>query len=529
MTAQRPDRSTEMDHVSLHEVTDQTRVGRISVLAWHPKNGEARNLFTHIRHRRDDGSGPWTGEPDQIWRTTSFPSNDIVQTGEIKLHRRDAPLKSCMGLVESILNTNTMAIDGVEVSYALEPPPRCHWAYRDRMKPDDHSVNSPFTGHSARVIEFWSLAPEPHHYWREVCESYPPRQLEGLLSGLGFGLDQRLDRVGNLMISGAEDELDCELISKPNHLILDVTSADGTDLTAKAYFATVWTGDSDDTLVHQHFEMDGRHTVISVDTAVDLIGFAIYRRSDGQCIDIWETGLVREITGLITLSTSRTLEIRDSQRGTTNSVGIGDAKTEFKVEDKRVGALDAAIRQAVIGRRSWLLDRDARRAGNHGRFEPEDTQQAIDFFLRLVSDAWRSDGPVYLADPYFMQRDFVNTDERIYSSLFSLTKGQPLRILCGPQSANAWLSNYPSILTSHVAVRSFTRKDSRGQDKPSVHDRCLITPDKEIIITHSINGWHDDGVTFATLPYGVYRARAEELWSMNIGYNNGVQIREVTI
>ena len=111
-----------------------------------------------------------------------------------------------------------------------------------------------------------------------------------------------------------------------------------------------------------------------------------------------------------------------------------------------------------------------------------------------------SEGSIYLADPYFMQRDFDNTDDRIYSSLFGLTKGQSLRILCGQQNANAWLLKYPSILTNHVAIRSFTCKDNRGQDKSSFHDRYLITPDKEIIITHSINGWHDQGVTFATPP-----------------------------
>ena len=90
-----------------------------------------------------------------------------------------------------------------------------------------------------------------------------------------------------------------------------------------------------------------------------------------------------------------------------------------------------------------------------------------------------------------------------------------------------WLSGYPSILTDHVVVRSFTRMTGKGEDKPAFHDRYLITPDKEIIITHSINGWHDDGVTFAVLPAGVHRAQAEELWSLNISDNNGVHVREI--
>ena len=49
------------------------------------------------------------------------------------------------------------------------------------------------------------------------------------------------------------------------------------------------------------------------------------------------------------------------------------------------------------------------------------------------------------------------------------------------------------------------------------HDRFLITPRRELIITHSFNGWHNHGVTFASLPYDVYRAEAEQLWSMDVG------------
>ncbi len=127
-----------------------------------------------------------------------------------------------------------------------------------------------------------------------------------------------------------------------------------------------------------------------------------------------------------------------------------------------------------------------------------------------------------------MQRDFDNTNERVYSSMFSATRRQQLRILCGPGGVDEWLSKYPSILTDHVKVRSFTSKNAKGEDKPAFHDRYLITPDKEIIITHSVNGWHDQGVTFAKLPYGVYRAEAEELWALRVDRNNnGVLVEEI--
>ena len=90
------------------------------------------------------------------------------------------------------------------------------------------------------------------------------------------------------------------------------------------------------------------------------------------------------------------------------------------------------------------------------------------------------------------------------------------------------MSKYPSLLTNHVSVRSVTSKDGKGQDRPSISRPLPDYAGQEIIVTHSINGWHDHGVTFATLSYGVYRAEAEELWSLNVGRNNnGVLVEEI--
>ena len=276
---------------------------------------------------------------------------------------------------------------------------------------------------------------------------------------MAFPLDRRLDRVGNLMISGAEDEIDCKLETEQTHLRLIINTADGTDLPGNAYFATVWAGDSDDALVHQHLEITEQHTIVNVDSALDQIGFALYRTRDGQCIDRWEAPLIREIGFSLNVSTSQTLAIHDTRRGTTNTVSIGDAKSVFRVGDKNSAALDSKIRRETLGRKSWQQDRDARSRRNLGRFGPDQTEQAIDFFLSLLSVSGHSDGPIYLADPYFMQRNFDDTNERTYSSMFSTTKGRQLKILCGQRSEDDWLSKYPSILTNHVAVRSATTKD----------------------------------------------------------------------
>ena len=519
----------EINDILLCEGANESRAARIAVLTWHREDGTAHNLLTHIRHRRADGMGPWPGEADLVWRTTTLPANDVVRPGEIQIHILDAPLEHCADLVKDVLEGNAMTIDGLEVSYALEHRPRSHLAYRSDMEMDDPSLNSPFSRHSARVTEFWSLEPEPRGRWRKICDSYAPRSLEGHLRGLAFPIDRLSDRVGNLVISGAEDEIACDLVSRHSQLILDVTPADGSDLpqSASAYYATVWAHDSGDVLVQRHLEIAERHTVVDIDSRLDQIGFAVFRRDDGQCIDMRESTLVREIHGVVNASTGQTIRIHDATRNTINTVSLGDAISTIRVGNEHPGDLDHAIRREVLGRRSWQRDKDARAEGNLGRFGPEQTEQAIDFFLNLLSDLRRSDGPIYLADRYFMRRDPYHTNERVYSSMFDRTRGQQLKILTGLRNPDMWLSRYPSILTSHVAVRSFTEKDREGRHHPVFHDRYLITPDKEIIITNSVFGWHDQGVTFAVLPYGVYRAEAEELWSLNIGDNNGIHVQEI--
>ena len=95
-----------------------------------------------------------------------------------------------------------------------------------------------------------------------------------------------------------------------------------------------------------------------------------------------------------------------------------------------------------------------------------------------------------------------------------------MRILCAQEKqgeARPWWANYPETLTNHVRVRTVLKHDIRnsGRHKRGFHDRYLITPEHEIVMTHSFNGWCEDGVTFITLPFEVYRAEAEEIWSMD--------------
>ena len=133
--------------------------------------------------------------------------------------------------------------------------------------------------------------------------------------------------------------------------------------------------------------------------------------------------------------------------------------------------------------------------------------------------------PIYLADPHFDTqlpsdtRKHVNL-RKIYLDIFAITAGTPLRILYARKKPAQgepppWWTTCPEQITAHVRVRSFRSQDGRTD---GFHDRFLITPRRE---THHqstrFNGWHNHGVTFVSLPYDVYRAEAERLWSMDVG------------
>ena len=195
----------------------------MTVLAMCDADAKPRNLFTYIRHRQQEALGPWAGDPDETW------SADDIGHG-LRLFTLDAPYDHCLALIEHVLGGSTLGIDGLDVQYSLVPKPRRHWAYRDKRPLSEASFLSPFSLHSAEVTEYWSLAAEPRERWLKVLE-LSPSNLTRQLDRLGFPLDRCWDRVGNLVIAGAQDEITCELIAHRNRkFTLDI---DGKGSTAR--------------------------------------------------------------------------------------------------------------------------------------------------------------------------------------------------------------------------------------------------------------------------------------------------------
>ena len=503
-------RSFDSSIAGLQLTTDKRpRTARMTVLTSHPPGEQPYNLFTLVRHRRKSALGPWSGEPSGTWFSTDLGC-------ELRLFSIDSSLEHCHAMVYRILDGGTLEIDGLRIHYALEPVPRQHWAYRDDRQLADSAMRSPFSNHSAKIDEYWSLASAPLKRWLDILESHsinfrvqPPR--------LGFPLDRNSERVGNLMIAGAEDAITCDLtVNRAQTLRFHV---DANELLPGTYRATVWASHSDDNVLRREIAVTPGLTAIELASDVDRIGFAIHRSIDGQCTDMMEEFLIMEVSGRIEIDSGPTLLLKDRQQHTFHKVKPPGPISEIKIQsDKGSTKLDKSIRQLCLDRRIRVLEAATRQQGNFVRFRPDEFDQANRYFVNLLRGDSDQVTPIYLADPYFMNQLEGTETQKLYIDMFAATTHQPLRILCTAKehynNVLPWWSKYPKQITAHVDVRAIL--EHNGQ-KRAFHDRYLITPKREILITHSINGWRKDGVTFASIPYNVYRAEAEWLWSMEIG------------
>ena len=516
-------------HVAAPIVDIRTRAARMTVLTWRKGDSAPTNIFTHVRHRRNEDLGPWANELDGEWSSEVVLSEYSDESEEFRLYVIDLPLDRCYALVNDILDRWVLEINGCHIAYSLGQIPRRHRAYRDQRPDANHSVKSPFSNHSAEVIEYWGFEDEPRERWLKVAGA-ATGQSEPLLKRLRFPLERRPDRVGNLIIAGAEDTIHCELSARGKTLVLTAERIDGELLQHDEYTATVWGCHSDDDVMRREVAITQRETVIDLPSEVDRIGCAIYRMNDGQCIDYFESYLIMSISIDMNVESGGTLELRDRRRATPRRLNPWRSRSMLHIEPGKDSAeLDKRIRREFLSRRSFERDIAPRRERSFGRFGPERYKDAVEFFLSLLRRHSDSTGPMYLADPYFMAIGAGDEESQLYLDIFEAAAGNPLHILCSPKvrtkPENVWWSNYPAFLTRHVAVRELVGQDEHDR---AFHDRYLIVGDREILISNSFTGWRKDGVTFVGIPEGEYRAEAEKWWALESGTtHNGYLVCEV--
>ena len=478
------------------------RAARMTVLVRRDTDTVATNVCTVIRHRRADSLGPWAVQSVGKWTVEDLGEQFIRLT-------IDAPLDHCRQLADEAISHGSVNLAGLDCRFELLDAPRRHMAYRDMRPGVEASLASPFSGHSAEVIEYWAADTEQRAAMIQTMNDLPyDFQLEVPSC---FSLRTRPDRLGNLVIVGAQDTLTCDLQADASRSL--TFHASGDRIEHGAYVATVWASHGgDDLLRRQHAVVPGP-TAIPLWSAPDRIGFAVYRTSDGQCVDLLDSYLLVSVGIDLHVSSSPALQLTDGKNRPVHTVEKAASRSRLVVErDRNAPDLDRAIRRRSLQRRSAERDAEARRAGDLARFDPPHLADAIAHLTRLIRQDADHAAPIYIADRYFA-KPTKGSIGVLYADLFAASTGRRLNVLCTePPSTypSPWWKKFPRQLRDHLTVRSFLRYDG----KPAFHDRYLILGDSEILFTHSFNGWHEHGVTFDKLPFDVYRAHAVDLWAL---------------
>lgn len=500
-----------------------SRAARMTVMAMQGTDGISTNVFALVRYRDHRSLGPWY-EENLNWHCSTAPVENAGEIRSLSLYRYDSTLAKCQEIVKQVLREGKLGIEGDEIQFKLEPNPRRHWAFQEHTSSGIKSLNSLFGNSSAEISEYWCFDKEIREKWIAAVQA-DAETTEKMATALHFPIIRRTDRVGNLMITNAEDAIESEIRAlQDNRLVLRVASRDWTEPPKGEYSATVWADHSGDRVLRRSLEINRSETVLNHESDVDLVGYEIYRNDDGECIDRYEAHVIKEI-GIAMTVTGPPMNVRVVGKGysfdrqiNTNSIG-----STSSISDKNSGGLDQAIRQKHLEYNAYETDRAARKEGNLHRFKPEEVDEAIEHIAQLVrpKTGWKE--PVFFADPHFKGES--ETEVKMLTAILSEAYGQPLNILCGLWDDQRKL-RYPIPMVAQAKVKSFTRRKD-GRTLPGFHDRYLITPDGETLITNSVNGWDTDGVTFHSSPYGVYKAETEEMWFSGIGKKVELWEREV--
>ena len=494
----------------LASTAPSNRAARLTVAAFRDADGRYLNAFTLVRSRRLDSLGPWAPKADRRWRHASLDHG-------FSLFSLDTDPNHAQELVESALTSRTMTVGDVDCQYDLLSPPRAYWAYRNHHKDNDTPVLSPFFAHSAEVSEHWCRDGETRRLLTDTLDSLPP-SWDGFAS-LAFPLRERSDRLGNLMVASAYDPIICNLAARHDGTLTFEVSGDPMP---GEYRATVWAAHSGDNLLHREIPVKPSTTLIALPSGPDRIGYALFRSVDGQCVDLMDVDLIMDVHIRLDASTGPALNLTDRRGNTIHTVDPSRSRSRIVVAaDDESTEVDRIVRTRKLGHHAAARTATARRQGVLVRFKPADLTSAVQHLVRLLDEDADRPEPVYLADRYFVSDVGGVKGIQLYADMLAATTGRELRVLCTQKPCNhphPWWKNLPFALTRNLKVRCFLTHGCHPQ--PAFHDRYLITPKRETLLSHSLNGWVRDGVTFVALPYGVYRTEAEHLWSMDVDSTN---------
>ena len=377
--------------ISLTLLDQGERIGRLTVLAWRPQGGLARNLFTLMRHRKREALGPWSREPDAMWTLEELGD-------ELSLLSFNASYEDCREHVDTILASGVLEASGEQIHYVLEDNPRNHWAYRSyRRRPErPYAALSRCTARRLPSIGVSKTSPTSNGCRCRI-------RLPG---GCAWHSGALVSRSTDVRSESATS------LSRPPKTRSRV---DSPRITTDASPSCRSQGAAPRDISRNRMGKSQRRrsaskggagqpgqTTIELVSEVDRTGFAVCRDFDGQYVD-----LVENLPGMEPVHAGR--------RGDQPSTGIRDpmghgpqrvhpSRPDAAVAGRlgRTSRLDRGIRRQWLHRVAHQREAGARRDANLVRFGPGRFAEAARHFLYLISHDSDHPGPIYLADPCFV-------------------------------------------------------------------------------------------------------------------------------
>jgi len=461
-----------------------TRMARVRILAVR-EDGEWRNILTTIRCRY--------GSREQQFSALEHDLGD-----EVVILGADLATSDADELVDDALAGRVQA--GPEtILYALAAQ-REHVATRGevgkslRMEP----LHSPFADASAKVTEYWAAEePEAQEAILSLLDRFSTWE-----SKFGLRLSKRIDRVSNLVVFDAFDEIRVEAEREGDAVRVTARSRDEFEM--GSYDACLDLYLDDDLVVSEIFPLAPPTQLRQHQVDWDAYRLRVFRRRDGRCVDDVAHYLLRAIHTRMHVGGGE-IQVLGRDNKVIRTLRKKRLTTDVISSSKR----SQSIRSRQLARRAYNREQSARADGDIFRFDPGEVEK-VRFRLRKIVENLSASGPVYFADPYFFRASNELVKDLLFD-LYEVSGMTPVRILAGTEPASSLSSDWPRQFRGNISARIVQRR--RDKLKPGFHDRFVASPEGEFLLTHSTNGWNGDGVTIARLGHSVYFAQAEALWS----------------
>lgn len=474
---------------------------RIHVLAGLAPNSRWINIVTAVKQRRlaELATSSW-----EVLAETDDKGLQLLKWDCKESEANSWIEKAAAGAAETILGTEIHFNVGSSAKHYFCP----------RIHDDDKAPApqvSPFANASATAVEFMAGDDLPTAVSQKLNE-IPADWFKKI----GLSIAEYFDHAGSLIVYTATDDVRGQ-VSVMSKKALKFSVRTSANIILKDYFVTLLAWRRDELVFDRAFDLTQPSHHLSGNADIDRWKYQIFHKPSGRLVDEDEATLILSIQGTIQ-ALGPSVELRDA-----NNKPFGHVQTTALTSQFGVG--ENSDRAASLYHHRLSQQRYEKSKSRGELFRLDSEEAALEQIAKILKSFSAADGPIYWADPYFFSSpkdgkfvsNWTTSLRKHFLKVVQAAQGLNLRIICGHDTTVGDdpfdLIGYGSLMNT-VEVCCVRKKNSRGDFENAFHDRWITNKSREYLLTHSLNGIQGDGLTIVKLPFHVYFADSEYLWSI---------------